>query len=207
MIESILSERIFREPSGESPLIVAICGAADLGKSHLSKRIIKQLEKKDIRSSHLTLDSFMMDRNKRLEQGLSGYHIEAYDLERAKDALSNFKQQNIFCYSPYDHSSGINSSILKTIENCSVLIFDGLHSMHQEFSSYIDISIFIYTEDAQLRKMRSEADTSKRGQTKEFSQSNSSSELRSYKMFVEPYVLSSTLKLYMTKKWSYELQE
>ena len=88
---------------------------------------------------------------------------------------------------------------------CSVLVVDGLHSMHEEIMQYIKCSIFICTSDEQLMKIRHKADIIKRKQTSEFSKMNLDSELNKYKMFVDPYKSKANVVLTLTDQRHYEL--
>ena len=53
IIDKISSEIIARKDS-EKTTVISICGAADLGKSHLAKRIVESLTKNNLTSNHLT---------------------------------------------------------------------------------------------------------------------------------------------------------
>ena len=106
MIETTLAEHIQTHYLTDAPMIVAIGGAADLGKSYLSQSIVRRLNERGIKSGHLTLDSFLMDRTLRKSKGFSGYQIESYDIENALQALKHFKACKPLCYHPYDHKSG-----------------------------------------------------------------------------------------------------
>jgi uridine kinase len=70
--------------------IVAVCGAADIGKSYLAKEITEILNQKGISANHLTLDSFLMNRSDRIEKGISGYDIEAYDFVSIERSLEKY---------------------------------------------------------------------------------------------------------------------
>jgi len=205
MIDAILTERIERELFSNKPMIVAVCGAADLGKSYLSKQIINCLNEKGVKSGHLTLDSFLMDRDLRKSKGFSGYQIESYDLESSLSALRDFKNNKEITYHPYDHGEGKRSSIIESINDCSVLIFDGLHVLNTKFSHFIDFSLFIYTSDESLKEIRSHADLTKRGLSDEESQLNSEPELQLYKSNVEPYINSANIRLQLKDSWEYDI--
>ncbi len=199
----LIAEKIASIEKGNGPIIVAICGAADLGKSYLSKEVVKSLSVIGISANHLTLDSFLIERSERLRQGISGYQIEAYEQKSAMDALSKFKQRKSILYAPYDHETGKRSFTLETLKPSSVLILDGVQSMHGSFSSYIDFSVFIYTEDEVLKKIRYEADLTKRKYTTELAKCNSEPEFIEYKKQLEPYRIQANLRLFLKTKWIY----
>ena len=58
---------------------------------------------------------------------------------------------------------------------------DGLHSMHEKLKNFCKISIFVYTEDEQLRIIRREADITKRKQSSELSKKLEPVEFKKYK--------------------------
>ncbi len=190
----------------KKPTVVAICGAADLGKSHLSKEFVKSLRTKETSANHLTLDSFLIPRSKRLKQGKSGYQIEAYEHLSALEAISQFKQGQPIIYAPYEHAKGKQSDSLETLEPGSVLFLDGVQSMHEQFSPHVDLSVFVYTSDDALKKLRFKADLTKRNLTVETAENNSESEFFEYKKQIEPYKEHADFRLFLERKWSYTLQ-
>ncbi len=204
-LETFLTEEIAAIDEQKRSIIIAMCGAADLGKSYLSKKIVDNLREMGKAADHLTLDSFLIERSERFKKGISGYQIEAYDHVSILNALVLFKQKKQIVYAPYDHVEGKASASLEVIEPCSILILDGLHSMHESISSYIDFSIFIYTDDEILKNIRFDADLTKRNLTVELANRNSEPEFVQYKMQLEPYKIKADLKLRLEKKWVYTL--
>ncbi len=200
-LTNIIIGRMFEK----KPLVVAICGAADLGKTHLATNLVNSLNKIDVPANHITLDSYLMARNKRIEFGVSGYEVDAYDLAAIENDLLGFIQGYPIEFNAYNHSKGIAEGVKNTILPCSVLIVDGLHAMHERFESLISFSIFVCTNDYQLQNIRHHADITKRKQTIEFSKSNLISELEKYKMNVAPYKNKANVVLTLIKKWEYGL--
>ena len=189
-----------------SPLLVAICGAADLGKTHLSTQLVSALVKTGTSACHLTLDSYLIDRAKRTALGISGYQPEAYDLPKIKNDLLEFLKGGAIEYSPYDHAEGKALPAKITINPCQVLFIDGLHSLHNDLRPHINYSIFIYATDALLLKIRHRADIEKRKQSVEFSNLNLRNELTAYKLYVEPYMCSANIVFELKEQWQYALK-
>ncbi|MDJ0832574.1 MAG: hypothetical protein QNJ69_03570 [Gammaproteobacteria bacterium] len=189
-----------------NPLLVAICGAADLGKSQLSRQLVSALVKSGLNASHITLDSYLMDRSKRNDLDISGYQPEAYDLAKIKSNLYGFLQGTpIECF-PYDHAEGKTLPSKITINPCHILFLDGLHSMHQSLKPYISYSIFMHTNDNLLLKIRHKADIEKRKQSVEYSNLKLRDELTAYKLYVEPYMKSADVILEVNEQWQYEIR-
>ena len=200
-----LSKIVARLKFEKECLVVAICGAADLGKTHLAINLVNTLKKHDISANHITLDSYLIARKKRIELELSGYEAEAYDLTTIENDLCKLIKGLPIELCTYDHSKGITKGPKKTILPCSVLIADGLHAMHERFESLISYSIFVCTNDEQLQKIRHRADITKRKQTIAFSKLNLASELEKYRTHVAPYKKRANVVLTLMKDWQYSL--
>lgn len=205
LIEDQLSDEIVSSHRLNKRTVVSICGAADLGKSHLSKKIAETLTKQNLSCNHLTLDSYLMDRKIRNEKGLSGYSIKAYDKNEALNNLVDLKNGQSIEFRPYNHEEGKKEYDSVELKSADVLIFDGLHSMHSSFLPYIDISIFVYTKDGFLKMIRRDADLIKRNYTLKYSEKISESEFNLYKANVEAYKEKSNYLLFLESKWKYKL--
>ena len=188
-------------------VLVAVCGAADLGKTYLSIQLVFKLKQKGIEANHLTLDSYLMERTDRISRGISGYHPGAHDLPLVKNDLKRYKKGHSIEYYPYEHSTGEKAASKEVILPCPILIVDGLHSMNEQLTPYLDFSIFICTGDDQLKQMRHQADITKRHQTIEFSKAHADSEFEKYKQFVEPYKKQANIVLFLKEKWNYILHK
>ena len=205
LIVEKLSKEIASFSKSDKSVIVSICGAADLGKSYLSKSIADLLSQSNLRAGHLTMDSYLMDRKTRNKKGLSGYHIESYNLNLAINHLKELKNGHPVEIGTYDHKEGRRTIESTRLNPPEILIFDGLHSMHSPFLPYIDISVFVYTKDDDLKTIRREADLIKRNYTTEFSEKISDSEFKLYKTNVEPYKVKANYLLFLESKWNYKL--
>lgn len=189
------------------PLMVAICGAADLGKSYLSAQLAETLCLEGIETSHLPLDSFLMNRSDRIKNKISGYQPEAYDVPSMKKIFRQFKAGTPLQFRPYDHTSGKQKAEPVTVDPSQVLLLDGLHSMHPTINADIGLSFFIYTSDDRLREIRRQADLVKRKQTPSISKKLEPLEFQRYKEWVEPYKKKADFLLFLKEKWRYTLTE
>lgn len=186
-----------------APKIISICGAADLGKSYLSAKIQDCLKERGLSSAHLTMDSYLIPRSKRIELGVSGYEIAAYGIDLLKQDLELFLQGKTIEFSEYDHELGVANGPKHHINTCSYLILDGLHSMNGSLREFIDYSIFIYATDSLLNDIRHQADILKRRQSVEFSLRNLELEHEKYKVNIEPYKYEADMVIELVKKWQY----
>ncbi|WP_146092142.1 uridine kinase family protein [Polaribacter filamentus] len=205
LIEDKLCDEIISYPKIDNQTTVSICGAADLGKSYLSKKIAESLSKRNLKTNHLTLDSYLMDRKTRNKKGLSGYDIEAYNKKEALNNLIELKNGKSIEFKPYNHKDGEKGFDSMKMNPADILIFDGLHSMHSSFLPYVDITIFIYTKDEYLKKIRRQADLIKRNYTTEFSEKISENEFNLYKTNIESYREKANYLLFLESKWKYKL--
>lgn len=196
-------QHIIERKGAKRNFVIAVCGAADIGKSYLSKNLIKILKYQGISAKHLTLDSFLMSRPERLKKGISGYDIEAYDFEAIQQLLTNLGDGKTISFFPYNHATGEKEKKLKIIPKSEILIIDGLHSMHNHLKPYRNFSIFVYAEDEYLRTIRREADILKRKQTPKISQNLEPVEYQKYKRLVEPYKDQADLLVFLKRKWQY----
>lgn len=202
-INKNLTALILGIPSKTKRKIIAVCGAADLGKSYLSKQLATELTMRGLSAAHLEIDSYLIPRAKRLEIGISGYDINAYDLQALRNHLLAFLKGASFEFNEYDHSSGIaNGSLVKVCES-DYLILDGLHSMHSSFNDLIYYSIFIYTSDQLLKEIRHQADITKRKQSVKQSLAHLEIEFNLYKKHVEPNKYKADKLIELSKKWLY----
>lgn len=204
-MEKILANKISAIAKQQKTTIIAVCGAADLGKSYLAQNTASHLQTKNISCNHLPLDAFLINRAQRLEQGLSGYQAESYDIPSALQALEQHRNKQTINYAPYQHETGCKSPVLTPLLASPVLILDGLQSMHQCFRPYIHFSIFIETTDDYLKKLRFEADTDKRKLGIQAAQNNIEPEFSHYQRSVAHYKKEADCLIFLEKKWHYRL--
>lgn len=184
------------------PAIVAVCGGADLGKSFLSERLVDHFLQRNISAGHLTMDSFLLDRPERTEAGLSGYQVESYDFPKIHAALGRFRQRQPISFAQYGHFDGRKGDT-QILEPCTILVLDGLHSMHETILPYVDYSIFIYADESAFKKIRFDADLTKRRLSVEVAGLNTEPEFLLYKKLVAPYRQNANIQLLLQKKWEY----
>ena len=87
-------------------LFVAVCGAADLGKTTLCNNLIGRFGAEQITADRLSMDSYLIPRNSRSTLGISGYDLGAYEWERLFYDLSLLQQGTFVLIQEYDHHAG-----------------------------------------------------------------------------------------------------
>lgn len=204
-VQHILRNMAKRDEKDE-PYLIAICGAADLGKSHLCNEWVEELSRQKKTAAHLTLDSYLIPRAERQALGISGYHIQAYGLHSIKMDLKSLQNGYAIKINGYDHQSGRAIGVTKVIDPYSVILIDGVHAMHSDIISYMDLSIFVHTSDSQLQQIRHEADQTKRNQSMLHSLGQADIELQRYKTNIAPYQHQADCTLELQTKWRYLLK-
>lgn len=198
-----IAEHIALLKSPSQCFVVAICGAADLGKSYLSQALVKKLNSKGVDSECISLDGYLMPREERIKSKISGYNPSAYDLSSVKSDIATLRNGTSINIGLYDHEKGQTFPDKVVIEPCEVLIVEGLHAMHSELAALMNLSVFVFTDDLHLGQIRHHADQEKRRQTVAFSKANLAVELERYKEFVEPYKKEADLLFSLIEKWHY----
>lgn len=207
MIEQVIVNRVLEAQKKKESNIIAFCGAADLGKSYLAKKVVQLLNDSKIKSSHLTLDSFLMDRAERKKRKISGYDIRAHNTKQILVTLKRWMQGQSIKFQSYDHQTGRKSKNYAIIKNSNVLIIEGLFSMHESFLPLVDLSFYIYTDYKKLKEIKLEADLIKRGYSLEYSKKIYDDEFELYKKNIEPFKEEADFRLFVKNKWHYILEE
>lgn len=205
MIEQSIVNKILEVQRAKEFIIVAFCGAADLGKTHLAKSVVKLLESYGVRSAHLGLDTFLMDRIMRKKRGISGYDPRAHDIGQMVDTLENWREAKTLKFHPYDHHTGEKSKEFTLINAREVLLIEGLFALHEAILPFVDLSFFFYANDKKLQQLKLEADLVKRGYTSEYSKKIYWSEFELYKQNIEPLGEKADFRLHLQDKWQYTL--
>lgn len=207
MIEQSIVDKILDVHRAKKTIIVAFCGAADLGKTYLANAVVKSLNTYQIRSAHLGLDAFLMDRVQRKRRGISGYDPRAHDIQQIVSTLENWRESKPIKYYAYDHQAGEKCREYTLIDNCELLFIEGLFSLHETILPFIDLSFFLYTEDQMLKKIKLAADLIKRGYSPEYSKKIYPAEFELYKQHIEPMQEKADYRLFLQDKWQYMLEE
>ena len=203
MIEQLIADKILKVSRLQESTIVAFGGAADLGKSYLANKVAILLSDVHTTTSHLTLDSFLMDRAERQKRGISGYDIRAHDIDGIVFTIENWVKRKMVKFRPYDHQTGKKSQHYRMVGKSKVLLIEGLFSLHESIRPFIDLSFFLYTDDEKLKEIRREADLAKRGYSPEYSEKIYEQEFELYQKNIEPFKAHANFKLFLKEKWHY----
>ena len=205
-IEEKIASRILEVQRTKENIIVAFCGAADLGKTYLAKRVVNLVNSHNVRSAHVGLDSFLMERSERKRRGISGYDPIAHDIQQMVRTLGDWTNGKPIKYHPYDHQLGKKRTEYARIDSCEVLLIEGLFSLHETILSFVDLSFFFYAEEEKLKQIKLEADLVKRGYSRQYSEEIYQAEFKLYKQHVEPLREKAGHRLKLHDKWKYILE-
>ncbi|MEL7123210.1 MAG: hypothetical protein AAFO07_27425, partial [Bacteroidota bacterium] len=179
----------------------------DLGKSFLANKVVQLLNEQNIESSHLTLDSFLLDRADRKKKGISGYDVRAHHIIKIQSTLETWKNGQAIEFQPYDHHTGSKSENYRIITSSKLLLIEGLFSMHELVQPLIDLSFFFYTTDELLKEIKLEADLVKRKYTTKYSRKIYDKEFRIYKRNIKPFIEKADFMIFLKEKWKYDLKK
>ena len=193
--------------TGAKLRVVAICGAADLGKSHLACQLVAKLKDKAIPAVCVGLDSYLLPRDERSRLGLSGYDPKSHNLTSAKCDMERLLSGQSIEYFEYLHDSGRRSERAIFIEAADCIVIEGLHSMHPSIATLVDFSIYIFTSEERLRNIRSATDLKKRKLSKMEASEHEASEMESYYKYVHPYKAVCSVSIYLDQQWQYRLAQ
>ena len=145
------------------PLLVAICGWADTGKSTLAKDLADVLATLGVDADWISTDAFMKDRAERNALGITGYNTLSIDSTLLASAIDHFVGREAFAYRPYDNRSGTKHENPRTVAPGRVLVVEGIHALHPSIERRFLLKIFIDSDELTLREMRRQANVLKRG--------------------------------------------
>lgn len=186
------------------PILLAICGWADTGKSTLANHLGTAFAQVGIDSDSISTDGFLKDRVERNKLGISGYNPLSMDIEALNSAITNFVKREAFTYFGYDNKTGAKQLNSRVIRPTSVLVVEGIHSFHPKLVDQFDLKVFIDSDQATLRAMRYRANMLKRGMNAEDAASRIENEWNDYRAFIGPQISRADLMVRVNQHFEYE---
>lgn len=186
------------------PLLVALCGWADTGKSTVARQLFEQLGLRSVSGTAISTDAFMKDRAERNALGISGYNPESIDIRALDAAISRFKLGEPFAYHPYDNKTGTRQRNPSIVEPCEILVVEGIHAFHPAVAERMHLKVFIESDEATLRDMRYRANMHKRGMSAMDARARSQAEWQDYSALVRPLFTSADLVVQVDRHFNYQ---
>ena len=185
--------------------VVAVSGAAALGKTSLCKNLKAEFELADLSANHIQLDGYLRGRKERVAEGISGYDPRSTRLGPLLEDLQNLIFNGKSIAAPtYDHEIG-DSGKTEDIGPKKVLILDGIMSLHYEIrQQFTNLNLFLYAEDLTMRGLRLKVDMEERDYTVFQALHHSDSESRAYDRWIHHQIEFADIKLEVGDDWEIE---
>ena len=185
-----------KEYSPEIDFVFAVSGAAALGKTTFCKNLTGFLNDNGVKTEHIPLDGFMLDRKTRQDRKLSGYNPQSTDIpllsKTMKELIYNGKEVKLPLY---DHKTGEHGGF-RTITPCRVIILDGIMSLHYEIREmFTNFNIFFHSDDLIMRGLRLLVDMEERGYSVFEALAHSDEEFASYNKWIYHQISFANLRI------------
>ncbi len=197
-IKGNAAERIRRrkEYARKVEFVFGVSGAAALGKTTFCKSLAEYLNDNGVKTEHLPLDGFMLDRTTRQEMKLSGYNPQSTDIplliNTMKELIYNGREVKLPLY---DHQTGKHNGF-KPITPCQVIILDGIMSLHYEIREiFTNFNIFFYADDLVMRGLRLLVDLNERGYSVFEALAHSDEEFASFNKWIYHQISFANLRI------------
>ena len=178
--------------------VLAVSGAAASGKTMFCKGMVDHLRKKGLSAVHVPLDGYLLDRETRNLQNLSGYDPKSSDIPLMIDHMKTL----IYAGKPidlpiYDHKSG-NHRLSCRIKPAEIIILDGIMSLQFEIRErFPNLNIFFTSKDIVIRGLRLLVDMEERGYSVFQALAHSDEEFVFYNKWIYPQITFAHLKIWV----------
>ncbi len=178
--------------------VLAVSGAAASGKTTFCKGMVDYLRNQDLNAVHVPLDGYLLDRETRNKQKLSGYDPKSSDIPRMIDHMKTLIYAGKSIDLPiYDHKKG-NHRLSRCIEPAEVIILDGIMSLQFEMRErFPNLNIFFASKDIVIRGLRLLVDMKERGYSVFQALAHSDEEFVYYNKWIHPQITFAHLKIWV----------
>ncbi len=185
VVAELAAEVVSLIPGRSGMFLVAVNGAAGLGKTTTAKLLAERIRDSDssISAAWLPLDSFMFERAERYSRNLSGYDPLAHNV----DAIRALSKGVPVSYRAYDHLTGKHRTEETTVMPARVLILDGIHSFHPAILPRVNRRIFLYASPPVAKELRFLLDVKERGYTPHQAFSHAEEEYENFERYILHY--------------------
>ncbi len=149
--------------AGSISYVVAVSGAAALGKTEFCKKLKGYFEEKNYSTIHIELDGYLKSRKERVSEKISGYDPNATRFTNLINDLSQLLKGGKPTNIPYyDHKLGKITKTIKAIPQ-AVVILDGIVALHYEIrNNFPGYNIFLSADDITMKGFRIDVDINER---------------------------------------------
>ncbi len=188
--------------------VLAVSGAAALGKTTFCRGLVDYLAKHKITAAHLPLDGYLLDRETRIKHKFSGYDPQASDRPRMLDDIKRLIFQGLPIDMPiYNHKTG-NYKQPRRIEPAQVIILDGIMSLQYEMRErFPNLNIFFTSKDVVIRGLRLLVDMEERGYSVFQALKHSDEDFVYYNKWIKVQMEFAHLKIWVGKNYTFSVIE
>lgn len=181
--------------------VLAVSGAAASGKTTFCRDMVDFLATEKISAVHVPLDGYLLDRETRNRQKLSGYDPQSSDLPRMIEQMKTLIFEGKSINLPiYDHETG-NHKRSRPIAPARVVILDGIMSLQYEMRErFPNLNIFFISDDIIIRGLRLKVDMEERGYSVYQALEHSDEEFLFYNKWIYPQITFSHLRIWVGKQ-------
>lgn len=154
----------------------------------------------------MSTDVFLNDRETRNKLGMSGYNPQSVDAHGFQKAVLLLRQKATFEYRPYDNRLGRKIEPRKTLTPQDIVILEGIHSFHNVINEYIDLKIFIDSDEETLKKMRHRGNILKRCMDASVAGGKIDNEFDEFKKYILPNKYLADLIIHVGFDFDYEIE-
>lgn len=145
------------------PVLIAICGAACIGKTSFAGLLAKTLVNHKVTASILSTDSYMMSRAEKLIQNIKGFDPRSHDLDEMRQDIVMLLRRQTITVRPYDHATGDHGESV-SIKPADVIIVEGVQAFDALTAPLTrGLRYFIYGTKSQIQELKFISDFTERG--------------------------------------------
>ncbi|MBT3065975.1 uridine kinase [Rhodoferax sp. U11-2br] len=185
------------------PLIVALCGWADTGKTTVARQLCDALAQLGVSGDAISTDAFMKDRSERNALGMSGFDPRSINIHALDSAIREFVVREPFAHHPYDNRTGTKQVSQRVVNPSDVLVVEGIHAFHLGIAKWMHLKVFLDADESNLRLMRYRANMQKRGMAPADAQTRIEQEWQDFCAIVRPLISSADLVVHVDPLYNY----
>lgn len=207
VLASVASEVAPLMRTSPGTFVVAISGAAGLGKTTATRLLAEEIAKAHdgMPVACIPLDAFMLDRAGRLSKNLSGYEPLAHDIGAVSKAVGFLLSGKSAQYRAYDHVSGTHSSEPTVVNPAEMLVLDGVHSFHPALLPRVGYKLFLYATPSVCKELRFLTDVTERRYTVGDAFRHAEEEYRAFEQHALHYGKFADQVVVVDRYWKYTL--
>lgn len=154
-----------KQDSSKPVPLFAIGGCPGVGKTTLTKNLLKALQDKGINCKDLPLDDFNLPLEERKLMG-TNWNVDHFKASELQECLSLiYSGEKILTKPTYDQVKSEVGSEIFNLCDCDIVLFDGLYALCSEnpffFFKYCVAGVFLEADECDIYRWRSEREQKK----------------------------------------------